>query len=284
MEVAMADGNVTQGLAREAAELLSIADGSDVRSLHRLAALAARQVAACSGATSALWRDNDPVELAATHPELAELFEYAREAGAGPWAEALATRDTVYCSDTLTEQRWPQYTSAALQRGVRCTVTLVHRFAPMTVTLTMFGARPRSLDPAKLGVAELLIAFGGATMGNATIYGDSQRTALQLRESADSRMVVDQAKGVLMHALGCTAQEAFDRMRQISQTRHVKVTEVAATIISAHRSVSQPDPGDSQASHRDPAIRSKSGQAGRGGGPSGRGQAATGKLRSSDRS
>jgi hypothetical protein len=280
----MADGDVTQGLAREAAELLSIADGSDVRSLHRLAALAARQVAACSGATSALWRDNDPVELAATHPDLAELFEYAREVGDGPWREALSTGETVYCADTLAEQRWPQYTSAALQRGVRCTVTLVHPFDQMTVTLTMFGARPRALDPSRLGVAELLIAFGGATMGNASIYGDSQRAALQLRESADSRMVVDQAKGVLMHALGCSAQEAFERMRQISQTRHVKVTEVAATIISAHRSVSQPDPGDLGGGHRDPVNRSKSGKSGRGSGPAARGQAATGKLRSSDRS
>ncbi|MEP7024430.1 MAG: ANTAR domain-containing protein [Actinomycetota bacterium] len=280
----MTEDNVTQGLARDAADLLSIADGSDVRSLHRLAALAARQVAACSGATSALWRDNDSVEMAATHPDLAELFELAREAAAGPWTEALRTVETVYCADTLAEQRWPEYTSAALQRGVRCTVTLVHQFGPMVVTLTMFGARPRSLDPAKLGVAELLIAFGGATMGNASIYGDSQRTALQLQESAESRMIVDQAKGVLMHALGCSAQEAFERMRQISQTRHVKVTEVAATIISAHRSVKQPDPGDAEGRHRDPAGRSKSGSPGRGGGPAPRAQAAAGKLRSSDRS
>jgi hypothetical protein len=116
----------------------------------------------------------------------------------------------------------------------------VHLFGPMTVTLTLFGARPRALDPAKVGVAELLIAFGGATLGNASIHGETQRAAHHLRESAESRMVVDQAKGILMHALGCTAAEAFDRMREISQTRHVKVTDVAATIIKAHRSVSPP--------------------------------------------
>ena len=146
----------------------------------------------------------------------------------------------MYCADTLEDDRWPGYTSEALQRGVRCSVTLVHIFGPMTVTLTLFGARPRALDPAKVGVAELLIAFGGATLGNASIYGETQRTAHHLRESAESRMVVDQAKGILMHALGCTAAEAFDRLREISQTRHVKVTDVAATIIKAHRSVSQP--------------------------------------------
>jgi hypothetical protein len=233
---AVLDDSVTQELARAAAELLSIADGADVRSLHRLSELAVRQVAACSGATAVLWRDGEPIEMAATHPDLADLFALAQEAGPGPWQQALSTGQTAYCPDTLTEERWPGYASTALERGVRCSVTLTHAFGPMTVTLTMFGARPRALDPARVGVAELLIAFGGATLGNAAVYSDSQRTAYQLRESAESRMIVDQAKGVLMHALGCSAAEAFERMRQISQTKHVKVTDVATTIIKAHRS------------------------------------------------
>ena len=257
----MLDDHVTAGLAREAADLLSIADGADVRSLHRLSELSVRQVAGCSGATAALWRDGEPVELAATHPDLSALFDLCQEARTGPWTEALATGDTVYCADTLEDDRWPGYTSAALQRGVRCSVTLVHLFGPMTVTLTLFGARPRALDPAKVGVAELLIAFGGATLGNASMYGETQRTAHHLRESAESRMVVDQAKGILMHAMGCTAAEAFDRMRQISQTRHVKVTDVAATIIKAHRSVSQP--GQAASSPPGPQDAGQPGDTGR---------------------
>src|ERR1051326_2023813 len=100
-EVRLLDDHVTAGLAREAAELLSIADGADVRSLHRLSELSVRQVPACSGATAALGRDGEPVELAATHPDLSALFDLCQEAGSGPWIEALATRDPVYCADTL---------------------------------------------------------------------------------------------------------------------------------------------------------------------------------------
>jgi len=238
------DDHVTAGLAREAADLLSIADGADVRSLHRLSELAVRQVAGCSGATAALWRDGEPVELAATHPDLSALFDLCREAGTGPWPEALATSDTVYCADTLEDDRWPDYAREALQRGVRCSVTLVHIFGPMTVTLTLFGARPRALDPGKVGVAELLIAFGGATLGNASMYGETQRTAHHLRESAESRMVVDQAKGILMHALGCDAEEALKRLRQESQRRHVKVTEVATEVVASYGAQEpKPKPG-----------------------------------------
>jgi hypothetical protein len=231
-EVAVQQG-VARELAREAAELLSIADASESRSLHRLAVLASRQVPACSGATSAVWRGGEVTERAATHPDLAELFEVGQRAAASPWADSIASGQGTACMDTRTEQRWPDYAAAALSCGVRCFVTLVHESGPMAVTLTLFGVRPRSLDPEQVALGELLVAFAAAIMGNASVYRDSLRTALQLKDAVDSRMVVDQAKGILMHALGCTAQEAFDKMRAISQTRKVKVSEVASKIIEA---------------------------------------------------
>ena len=232
----MLQENVSQQLAREVGELLSIANASQGRSLHRLALLASRQVPACSGATSAVWHDGEPADMAATHPDLAELFELSRQGCKSPWTQALATGQTAACPDTLAEERWPDYASAALYRGVRCSVTLVHTSGPAAITLSLFGARPRALDPDDVALAGLLVAFGGAIMGNASAYADSQRTALQLRDAVDSRTLVDQAKGILMHSLGCTAQEAFDKMRAISQTRNVKVAAVAGKIIEAHRS------------------------------------------------
>jgi AmiR/NasT family two-component response regulator len=48
--------------------------------------------------------------------------------------------------------------------------------------------------------------------------------------------VVDQAKGILMHALGCDAEGALKRLRQESQRRHVKVTEVATEVVAAYGS------------------------------------------------
>ena len=53
-------------LAHEAAELLSIADTSEPRSLNQLVTLASYQVAACSGATAVLWRGNEP-EIGRAH-------------------------------------------------------------------------------------------------------------------------------------------------------------------------------------------------------------------------
>ena len=70
-------------------------------------------------------------------------------------------------------------------------------------------------------------------LANASAYGDAQREAVQLRNAVESRAVVDQAKGILMHALGCSAAEALERMRRVSQTQHVKVTDVAKDIVQS---------------------------------------------------
>jgi hypothetical protein len=218
-------------LAQEAAELLSIANTSEPRSLNQLVVLAARQVPACSGATAVLWRGTEPAVRAASHPDLPELDDVQLTSGRGPVLDALSGSGPASCPDTLAETRWPEYASAALRRGVRCCVTLAYRSDPDAVTLSLVGARPRSLEPGQL--AELLTAFGGAVMGNAAEYGDAKRTALQLRAAAESRALVDQAKGMLMQALGCSADDALERLRQISQERNLRVTDVARTIIGS---------------------------------------------------
>ena len=136
-------------------ELLNIAGGSQSRSLNQLVGLVSRQVPACSGATSALWRAGEPVVRAASHPDLAELFELQLRRGAAPWLDALVTNSTVACPDTLEEERWPGFATAALSRGVRCSVTLVHTVRavrdhadPVRCPATLAGRRNSFRSPS----------------------------------------------------------------------------------------------------------------------------------------
>ncbi len=221
-------------LGHEAAELLSLTSGGEARSLNRLAELAAWQVPACAGAHAAVWRDGEVVTDAATHPDLAELAELQRKAGRGPIVAASDAGIAVSCPDTLEESRWPEYAEAALSRGVRCSVHLVRELPDGTLVLSLFGTRPGVLDVESNPVADVLAAFGGAMLANATAYHQARRTASQLRDAVAARSVVDQAKGVLMHALGCDADEALRRLRRESQRRHVKVTEVAVQVVAAY--------------------------------------------------
>jgi hypothetical protein len=227
------DATSSPDLTHEPAGLLSTAETSEPRSLNQLVAQAARQVPACAGAAAVLWREGEPAALAASHPSLPELIEVQVRLGRGPVLDALSGGEPAGCPDTLEEPRWPEYASAALRQGVRCSLSLAHWSGAEAVCLSVFGARPRMLGPESVAAAERLVAFGGAVVGIASEYGEARRAARQLRDAAESRAVVDQAKGVLMHALGCSAEEALQRMRQISQARNMKVTEVATRIIDS---------------------------------------------------
>jgi hypothetical protein len=221
-------------LADRAAALLSLAAATEERSLSQLTSLAASQVPGCAAANVTVWRDGELTSQAASHPEPSRLVAVQIAAGRGPLLDVVADGEAVLCADTLTETRWPEFTAAALRMGVRCSASLSYRGQLMVVVLTLVGVRPRALEPDQLQLAELLVAYGGALVGAVADYGDTRRVADQLREAASSRATVDQAKGILMHALGCSADAALLKMREVSQRSNIRATEVARRIIDAH--------------------------------------------------
>jgi hypothetical protein len=228
---------ISDELAIEIARLGLVRESSDVRTMRRVTELAARAVSGCAGACSVRWQRADPSQppeplvCAGSHPALAELVDLEIARGEGPIFDVVATHTPLSCEDTLAETRWPNYTPAMLRRGVRCFSTTLHESDEVLMTLTLYGVLPRSLDPRQLSVAALLIAQGGAAVSNTRQYDDAHRTAVQLQTAVETRAVVDQAKGILMHALGYDADRAFAELRRISQTRHVKLTALAQRIV-----------------------------------------------------
>ncbi len=220
-------------LAERTAALLSLAAATQERSLSQLTLLAASQVSGCAAAHVTLWRDGELDSQAASHPDAPRLVEVQLACGRGPVLDAIGTGQPVSCPDTLSESRWPEFATAALRVGVRNSLTLSYR-GPVVVALNLLGVRPRAISPDQLQLAELLVAYGSALVGAVADYGDSQRTVAQLRDAASGREVMDQAKGILMHVLGCSAEEALDRIRDVSQRSNLRATEVAARVVAAH--------------------------------------------------
>jgi hypothetical protein len=243
-------------LAERSASLFGLATATPERSLHELTLLTVSQVPGCAAVTAALWQDGEVLARAASHPDPPRLLDVEVLTGRGPVIETLASGDPVYCADTLTDQRWPEYCAAALEIGVRCSATLA-RMGPAQVTLALFAARPRGIAAQQFEVAELLVAYGGALLGAVADYDSSVRTAGQLREAAEARAIVEQAKGILMHALGCSADEALERLRDVSQRNNIKTVAVAQRVIDGHRI--SPRPRDEPAAK--PASRGSGQQA-----------------------
>lgn len=240
------DTVITDELAIEIARLGMVRESSDVATLHRVTQLASRAVAGCAGATSLRWaldESSEPLVAASSHPDLAELVDLQLARREGPLFDAVRDRRPVGCDDTLAETRWPGHVAAMLRRGVRCFITTVLEYEQVLVTLTVYGVVPGALDPSRQALASLLLAQGGAAVSNTRQFGDVHRTAVQLQQAVEARAVVDQAKGILMHALGCDAERAFAELRRISQTRHVKLTAIAQRIVSGQGLSEVPPPG-----------------------------------------
>jgi len=227
------DSVTVEDLGLGSAELLSLSS-SVAKSLGKLAELAVSQVPGCAAAHAAIWRDGELIAMAASHPDAAWLAELEIAAGRGPLLSAVRHGQPLSSPDLLEETRWPEWADEALRRGIRNAVYLVRQFPPMTLVLALFGVRAAVLDAESVPMAQTLARFGGMVFANTLAYGEAQRTATQLKDSVAARAVTDQAKGILMHALGCDADEALRYMRRESQKRHVKVTEVAARIIATY--------------------------------------------------
>lgn len=69
-----------------------------------------------------------------------------------------------------------------------------------------------------------------------------QREVEGLRQAGRLRALIEQAKGVLIERNGVSVDEAFDRLREISQAQNARLVDVAATIVGV--SVPEPAPID----------------------------------------
>lgn len=231
------NARISSELAVEIARLGLVHEMSETVTLRRAAELATRTVRGCVGATGVRWsaaEEPEPLDSAGTHPDLAYLVDMQTTRCDGPIFDVVRGTAPVFCGDTLVETRWPGFTAAAMQRGVRCFATTAYRTGPIMITLSMYGVVPGALDRRELGLGALLAAQGGAAVSNTRHYEDAHRAAVQLRQAVEARAVVDQAKGVLMHAMGCDADTAFNELKRISQTRHVKLTALARRIVDGH--------------------------------------------------
>lgn len=214
-----------------AAELASLSGLSPVKALHRLVDLAALTLPGCSGATSTAWRNGELLLSVASHPDLAWLLEAQLASGGGPVLEAVRTGESTACPDTLSARERPDDAANALRVGIRCWQTLVHRRGGLSVTLSLYGARRMALDTAGTRAAPLLAAVGVALLADAVHYDDARGMAQHLQEAIGLQSVVEQAKGMLMHALACGEQEAVVRLREMSRDWNITVPEMARRLI-----------------------------------------------------
>ena len=160
--------------------------------------------------------------------ELMELLQLQNEQG--PCLDCYRTGTPVSVPDLAhATTRWPAFTAAAEQAGA---FRSVHAL-PLRLRKEAIGALNLfHTTPGPLPEADLLL---GRALADVATIGILQERAIrggeivneQLQTALTSRVVVEQAKGVLAQHHGLSMDAAFDRLRRYSRNRSLRLAEVA---------------------------------------------------------
>ncbi len=162
---------------------------------------------------------------------LLELFELQLQEGPcyDCWSSGRAVTNVTL---TDADERWPVFTPAAVTAGFRATHALPMRSRGRVLgALNLFSgaADPMHDDDLALGQAMADVATIGLlherSLHEQTLLSEQLQTALH------SRVLVEQAKGVLSARAGVGMDRAFEAMRRHSRSTGVPLTVVAQQVV-----------------------------------------------------
>jgi GAF domain-containing protein len=159
----------------------------------------------------------------------------------GPCVTAAATQEPVVVGDIATVSEWGKYREAATGLGFRAVVGF-----PLSLGSERIGALNVYNDEPRQWTNEVLTAIGVfADMATAYLVRESQLQeatilAAQLQTALDSRVVIEQAKGMVATQLGVSVDRAFEILRDHARTHHLKLRAVAEAVVATGLRV--PDP------------------------------------------
>jgi GAF domain-containing protein len=205
--------------------------------LAHVAGFAARAVPGADGAGVTLLRigpaENLVQALAASHPFVAEIDEIQYVAlKEGPCITAALERRTVRSGSLGGEKMWPRFGPRVGRLGVHSALSLPLLLPGQVVgAINVYASGKDVFDDHAVELGELFAAPAAVAIHNAQILDQALELTAQLQTALSNRPVIDQAIGLLRGRSGGTAEQAFERLRAISQSEHTKLIDVAQRIV-----------------------------------------------------
>jgi GAF domain-containing protein len=162
---------------------------------------------------------------------LLELFEL--QAQEGPCLDAFRTGEPVRQEDLQAGVgRWPSFSAAALAAGFRSVLALPLRLREVTVgALNMFLATSELMEEANVIVARAFADLAALSIVQHRASTEAHRINEQLAGALASRVVIEQAKGVISERAEVDLAEAFARLRGYARSHNYRLTDVARAAV-----------------------------------------------------
>lgn len=208
--------------------------------LHRLAGYCVTLLgAAAAGLLLADQRGGLQVVAASNErTRLLELFQIQTDQG--PCLDAYRSGEPVYIRD-LAEQsaRWPVFAEQAIAEGFRSVQAVPLRLRRQVIgALNMFGQGDVPLAQQNLSIARALADTATIGILQERAIRRGEILTEQLQHALNSRVSIEQAKGVLSHAGGIPMDEAFERLRTYTRSHNRRLSttseDIARGVLTPH--------------------------------------------------
>lgn len=167
--------------------------------------------------------------LGAKHLELFQL-----QSSEGPCLECFRSREPVICNNLAdAAQRWPHFASRAMSIGVHSVHAFPLRLREHVIgALNVFGDEPLPLEPADAKVVQALADVATIAILQERAIAVAETLTEQLQGALNSRIVIEQAKGVISRSNGLGVDEAFDVLRSHARTHQLRLTNLAHAVVT----------------------------------------------------
>jgi GAF domain-containing protein len=170
--------------------------------------------------------------VSATDERVTNVEEEQVKLEQGPCRDAYRSGDCVTAADLAQDERWPEYRQAALAQGFASVAGIPLVAGEQRIgALNLYREAQAEWPADDLQLAQLLADMTTGYIINARNLSMQRQLAEQLQHALDSRIVIEQAKGILAERHGTDPARAFQALRTRARSSNARVHDVARGVV-----------------------------------------------------
>jgi transcriptional regulator with GAF, ATPase, and Fis domain len=175
------------------------------------------------------------LELIASSSEAARLVELMQlSAQAGPCIESFTTGSVVAVPDiSQVSDDWVPFRDEAIEQGFASIYAIPLRLRDTTIgALNLLSVRVGDLDGRDVRIAQAFADVATIGILHERAITESALVRDQLSQALQSRIIIEQAKGVISHRRSISTDDAFVVLRDYARSHRARLSEVAKQIVN----------------------------------------------------
>jgi GAF domain-containing protein len=172
---------------------------------------------------------------------LLELFELQSEEG--PCLDCYRAGAPVVSTNLADDaERWPQFAPEALAAGFRSLNALPMRLRSSVLgAVNLFHVEPGALRRADVDAAQALADVATIAILQHRVSNEAQVLNEQLSDALNTRIVIEQAKGMIAERTGDSLEAAFKRLRDHARSHNLRLADLARDVVTGELSTATLD-------------------------------------------